>query len=283
MLASIQNLTEKKAAEELIAKFSLKITLYDATWQDKSFVIEDGHIAGLNLAGQSLSSIPREVFELPNLEVLILDRNTITDFSPLQDARALRQLSAADNHLQTSSGTGELVQLTHLNLMGNSLERIADLDALTHLERLNLSNNRIQRIDHLNAQGGLTGLYLSYNQIAKLENLDHLQKLWHLYIASNRITKIENLGNLKSLKELDLGSNQIAKIENLEKLASLQDLNLSNNQITTIENLEFFRIPYHIYLEGNPLGPEDQAIIKRGAKYIVMTCQKKKNPGSYQD
>ena len=184
---------------------------------------EDGRVTGLNLKENGLSgSIPPQLADLSNLELLRLDDNQLTGRIPPQ--------------------LGRLSNLERLLLDNNGLEGHipAELAQLSNLEWLYLHNNELTgNIPPGLAQlSGLTRLLLAGNSLtgpvpAWLRNLTNLQELT---LSRNQLTGEipPELGNLTGLEVLWLDRNELTGQipTELANLTNLRVLSLWKNNLS---------------------------------------------------
>jgi Leucine-rich repeat (LRR) protein len=145
----------------------------------------------------------------PNLKVLTLINQGITDMEGLDKVHQVEQIWLNENLIETIKGLDKIGRsLRELYLGNNRIKRIRGLDSLVCLEKLWLDENRIESI----AEAG---------------------------------TGSNGLNNLVRLKELNLASNKIESIGmSLDGLISLEELNISNNKIGNFkEVLNLNRLP----------------------------------------
>ncbi len=171
---------------------------------------------------------------LSNLTELNLNRNKITDITPLSALTNLTSLNLYCNQITDITGLSTLTNLTSLTLSENQITDITGLSALANLTYLNLYHNQITDITGLSALANLTHLNLSSNQITDITGLSALANLTRLILSSNQITDITGLSALTNLTALELNNNQITDISGLSALTNLTYLNLENNQITDL-------------------------------------------------
>ena len=160
---------------------------------------DDGRVTDLDLYDNNLTgSIPSQLGNLTELEVLYLNHNKLTGSIPTE--------------------IGNLSNLTELWLQGNQLSgsiptRIGDL---SNLKGLYLNVNQLS--DSIPAELGnlsnLKTLLLDQNQLsgsipAQLGNLSNLEALW-LYDNQLSGSVPTQLGNLSNLTGLSLASNQLS-------------------------------------------------------------------------
>ena len=217
----------------------------------------------LTLSNLSLTSLPRELFQLTALQHLNLQGNFLAHLpAEIAQLTALETLDIFSNEVtQLPAEIGHLHALTSLNLSCNSLADLpTDIGKLSALKRLDLFNNELSsqlpteighlsaleylnlscnHFTHLPAEVGqlsaLNNLTLNFNQLSQLPaDIGHLSALETLDVSGNRLVQLPAaLGHLSALENLDLSSNALtqlpAEIGHLQALASLR---LQHNQLT---------------------------------------------------
>ncbi|KAM9355208.1 uncharacterized protein KZ484_013394 [Pholidichthys leucotaenia] len=179
------------------------------------------HLHTLDLTGNKLSDLPKDVFTHAPLQNLVLKNNLIkaADADWLPDNSNLTWLDLSENGL-TIIPTALLQKLPHLetlDLSNNNLEKIPanSLDTLTKLERLKLQNNKLDAIDASSFQSmrNLTHLFLAQNNLSNLPPnvFQALTQLTHLGLDDNQLSHVPPglFDPLTSLDEtgLDLTAN----------------------------------------------------------------------------
>ncbi len=186
---------------------------------------DSGQVIRLELASNRLTgSIPKELGNLTNLEVLDLSRNTLAGTFP--------------------EGMGQLTKLEKLTLQNNSLTGHIppELGQLTSLNELRLSYNRLEGSipAELGQLAGLRQLYLEANRLTGSipSEIGNLTDLVYLWLDSNKLTGVipAEIGNLADLVELYISDNQLVGSipSTLGRLAKLNDLFAHNNQLSGV-------------------------------------------------
>lgn len=208
----------------------------------------------LDLGRTGLRELPEELFELEQLETLII--SNVYYF--YKESRWIESKNSGDkNFLKGSlpSGLMQLQQLKHLWIGGDffikwEIKEIAALEGLT----------------------GLSTLDLSDNQITDIRLLENLTSLTTLDLSGNQINDIRPLKNLTSLSLLYLSDNQIKDISPLHPLI----------KGGTSLNWEYDGRDDGIYLENNPLGIPPVEVVKEGNAAILRYFEELKKSKNAQ-
>jgi Leucine-rich repeat (LRR) protein len=174
-------------------------------------------ITELYLSCHNLTTIPREIGNLINLQKLDLSSNGLTTIpNEIYNLINLQTLDLSNNNFITiSEKIGNLRNLKVLELNFNKLTTIpAEIGNLINLQILNLYVNDITTIP---------------NKIGNLINLQYLN------LSYNNLTKIPNeIGNLRNLQEISLFNNNLRTIP--IEITNIRNVSIffSNNPIEYI-------------------------------------------------
>ncbi|KAH1084071.1 hypothetical protein J1N35_023832 [Gossypium stocksii] len=216
----------------------------------------------LDLSGNSLSSVPKWIFNLHGLvsidlsgnslagpipdyfgnisflEVLDLSFNFLSSSIPnsLYSLNRLHFLGLSDNQLQgtISSAIGNLSSVTHLDLSSNYMlegRLPTSLEYLCNLKEMDLSYNKIE--------DGISEILQSLSRccLDSLESLD---------MSNNQLSGhlTDQLGQFKNLSYLSLAQNKISGPipSSIGELSSLKFFDVSKNQLNGTFPLSFGRV-----------------------------------------
>lgn len=129
------------------------------------------NLSELNLDQSQLSDL-RPLTALPQLTILKLSGNNISDISPLAQLNNLTHLNLSHNRLSDLLPIAELDRLIYLDLAGNQISNIAPLSSLTGLNDLNLLSNRVRDLSPLAPLQDLVWLELSANRITDISTVE---------------------------------------------------------------------------------------------------------------
>jgi Leucine-rich repeat (LRR) protein len=111
------------------------------------FTVKENRVSGITLDECNLTSLPRSIEKLQNLEVLDLQYNNLTEFpESISNLTSLRTLILSFNNLiEIPESISNLENLENLFIKHNLLYSLPEsICELTSLERLNLIGNPIK-------------------------------------------------------------------------------------------------------------------------------------------
>ena len=146
---------------------------------------------------------------LTKLTYLSLDRNNISDITPLRPLVSLETLKLMANNIGTIRAIKNLTNLKNLDIGQNRISNITPLKDLLQLENLSMSYNKVRDISSLQDLSHLKVLKAGGNEISDIFALEDLQQLEHLELPINQITDTSPLANLKRLNNPILYDQQI--------------------------------------------------------------------------
>jgi Leucine-rich repeat (LRR) protein/serine/threonine protein kinase len=194
-------------------------------------------VVGLSLYDMGLTEMPREVWQLTQLQQLWLVANHLT---------------------QLPSEIGQLTQLQELDLEGNHLTQLPPaIGQLMQLQKLDLGNNQlIQLPPEIGQLMRLQFLRLTGNHLTQLpKEIGLLRQLQFLGLRGNQLTHLPSeMGQLRQLQMLKLENNQLTQLPpEMGQLTQLQEL----------------------YLDNNPLQVPPPEVIQQGTQAVIEYFQEK--------
>ncbi|MBD2567292.1 COR domain-containing protein [Anabaena lutea] len=198
-------------------------------------------VTKLNLTGNQLSRLPREIVKLSNLQFLNLSSNQLSGL-PREIVKLTNLQSLYLSGNQLSSLPLEILKLTNLQslyLSNNQLRNLpAEIGQLTNIQSLYLSGNQLSGLPREIGQlTNLQSLYLSGNQLSGLpREIVKLTNLQSLYLSGNQLSSLPlEILNLTNLQSLDFSNNQLNNLpREILKLTNLQSLYLSSNRLSSL-------------------------------------------------
>lgn len=275
--------------------FSL-LTIHGYAQEEKTFYsIEQAwknpiEVKILVLKKDGLTSIPKEVFYMTNLEELYLEKNSIVKIpKEIGQLKKLRILDLDQNKIDSvPAEIGLLTELIELDLDQNrlvylppeigSLKKLTSLDLhlndlvtlpkeigqLVSLTDLRIYNNKLRSLPvEIGQLNSLTSLNINYNELTELPiSIGNLINLTSLSVVKNNISSIpQEIKNCQKLEIIDLQDNHLKSIpEGLGNLSNLRELFLNKNEIVLFpEKFGFDNSIYHFQLDHNQISalPED--------------------------
>jgi len=157
---------------------------------------------------------------LKQLRVVELWETRVADLSPLQTAKALRELTVC----------------------GAPVADIRPLAGLTSLELLNLSNTQVADLDALRGLGRLLELYLSRTRVSDLTPIAGTTSLETLFVNRTQVTQLDALVGLTGLVTLNLHHTRVSDLSPLAAMEMLEDLDLSGTDVSSLAAIEHLSI-----------------------------------------
>ncbi|XP_010001918.1 PREDICTED: ras suppressor protein 1 [Chaetura pelagica] len=226
--------------------------------------VEDGitlsHITQLVLSHNKLTTVPANIADLRNIEVLNFFNNQIEELpTQISSLQKLKHLNLGMNRLNTlPRGFGslpalEVLDLTYNNLNENSLP--GNFFYLTTLRALYLSDNDFEILPpDIGKLTKLQILSLRDNDLVSLpKEIGELTQLKELHIQGNRLTVLPpELGNL------DLtGQKQVFKAENNPWVTPIADqFQLGVSHVFEYIRSETYKYLYGRHMQANPEPPK---------------------------
>ena len=214
-----------------------KVTTDVCTWY--GVTCTSGHVTGLRLSNDALSSLPPVIGNLTSLTFLDLGLDQLTTLPPeIGNLTGLTSLGLEVNQLTTlPPEIGNLTSLTSLDLHANQLTALPpEIGNLTNLTLLYLEDNQLSSLPlEIGNLTGLRMLDLWGNQLTALPpEIGNLAKLTDMPLDFNQLSTLPSeIGNLANLTELTVQYNQLSTLPSeIGNLTGLTQLHLNNNQLT---------------------------------------------------
>lgn len=192
----------------------------------EKFVITNNRLSG---------PLPQNLRNLSNLRELDIRYNTITTIDVISELPRLEILAADHNSISQFVGTFQRIRSLKLN--SNPITKFELREPVPTLKILNLSTAQLASIDEsFNNMLNLERLILDRNYFVSLPNqIGNLKRLEHFSIANNSIGELPpEIGCLQELRELDVHGNNIRKLPmEIWWACNLVTLNASSNILDT--------------------------------------------------
>ena len=169
----------------------------------------------IDLRGNLLTEVPKELGELTSLRVIRLSFNKFSELpSVLSSFSGLKRLDFTGNLLQEiRNEISELQSLEELDISGNKITTIGDnITSLKQLQILKAENNSIEELsENIGVMTELQRLDLSNNRLASLpKSMASLENLAYLDVNANSLTEIPyELGFLPNLNHFETRYNNL--------------------------------------------------------------------------
>ena len=179
------------------------------------------------LSKNSITTIPKELFSLPQLQKLILSDNKITEIpEEIIDSPMLVSLDVSSNPISWLPMLPSSLQ-TFFGFNCNFKDYPLSLRCAKSIKIVNLSFNHIKEIPKLD---GLSTLYISHNQLETIR-----EGLWmDLLVADFSYNKLESFSipeEVKLLNQLDVSHNKLKQFHATGVKDKLKILRLAYNPL----------------------------------------------------
>lgn len=195
--------------------------------------------------------------DLPQLRMLEVSRNEITDASGLKYLQDLDHFSIDKNPVQNLDEFLRGKKLEYLSVDGGQIRDLSLLADMKDLYFLSVKNGQSLDLSVLSSMKELQTLRLESCGISDLSFLKGVGSIEYLYLDSNQISDLSVLVELKKLESLELDDNQVTDLGPLSGLTELRNLYLSGNaglsDITPLKGLKNLK---YLYLRGTGVTEE---------------------------
>ena len=257
---------QKKEVQNLFDKIDLSYFLFQNSNIELLNLeeLEFKNVKIVNLSGNRLTEIPKNIFTLVNLEILNISNNNVESISDeISKLSCLKILDLSNNHIvKLSNKFSALENLHSLFLHNNHIShiKIGILGSLKNLEIITLHNNFLDTIPQDFFENVSTVKHLTASK-----NFFHYLKRTCYEMWGNKETKANlsfsdildlpyEIYLLRELKELDLSNNKLKSLPpHICYLTKLEMLDLRNNSLSELPPQISFIFPNlkELYLHGN--------------------------------
>ena len=245
---------------------------------DKDDLAKITHLNSIKLTASEVTDLT-PLSKLPQLEVLVADRTSVEDLSPLKDHRDIWFVDLSETNV---------VEIGVVNLFGKLKEFRADKTKIQNIEPLwglkeltkvyvdqtnvhdiivkeflekNPNTLVVYKTNHLNRWWGnlsesWKGVFRSQmgsDTTATRENLHRLVERVSFQFQDAPVTYLSELSEFVRLRELRFSGTNITSIPPLESLLDLTSLHATNSPIQKIESLSKFKSLEDLDLSNTPV------------------------------
>ena len=189
--------------------------------------------------------------DLP-LEYLSLTGNSITDITPLTGMDGLQVLDLAENPVRSADLLAELPELRELSLEATGVTSIEAFRGCD-LQYINVRTTRVDDYTPLADCAQLTRLVTGFVPEGAVETLSGLTGLVELRLYSTQNVDLSCFTSMQQLQELDLTGSRLVNPEALAQLPSLRNLLLGDTDTSELKFLADMPSLTELDLRDNPL------------------------------
>lgn len=188
--------------------------------------------------------------DMPNLQILVLDNQGVTDLSPLEDLD-LKKVSLCGNPLNDISPLQNSASLTELYIEGTQVSDLSALADKKMLKTLHIAFTDVSSLEPLRDSQistlamfvipcedysvlydlPLKVLYTDNLPADVIERLAEVGGLQRFTAYKSGVTDLKVFAGFSELQELDLWDNHVVSLEGIENLPNLSILQIGENPI----------------------------------------------------
>lgn len=174
---------------------------------------------------------------MPNLEVLELEGQQITDVSPIGKLSKLRKLCLNCNPLTSLEGLQGLTELESLDIADTLVTDLSPIAGCTKLHDINMDITPVESLEPLRDCVKLQMLRATDTKISDLSPLTALERLHILCIDSTAVTDLSPLAELQKLTQVDISYTAVSSLRGLEGGSRLEIFRAENCPIRDLSPL----------------------------------------------
>ena len=167
---------------------------------------EDAFLEGMNgwtLPRGSLTSL-EDVVMMPNLEVLYVNYQPLSDITPVRTLQKLRHINLRHTYVSDLSPLAGLPMLDSLQLFDTNVSDLSPLVACPQVSDLDIGFTPLRSIRDIPDLKGLTRLSLRGRTLADLDGIERFVRLEWLCLSGTEVQDLTPLLSLPNLKEVDI-------------------------------------------------------------------------------
>ena len=179
---------------------------------------------------------------MPNLEILELEGQQITDITPLLSLKNLRELSLDCNPISSLEGIGALENLEELILSCTDISDISPAFNCPNLRHLQIDNTYVSNLEGIQKLQNLDSLFIENVPVSDVSMLSSLPRLDYFSAFTSRVTKIPEF-QMTTSRYIDVDSSQVGDYSPLANIKDFGMLRMHERDLGAI-------LPY---IEGKPI------------------------------
>jgi len=182
-------------------------------------------------------SVLADIVKMPNLVILCLPFQQITDIAPLKGLEKLEKLELNGNPIIDISSLSELESLQTISLQETRVADTSPLSTLVKLRYININGNRCNDYEFLKYVGSIEYLDLSFAAPEKVLPLLNGKKVKNFQFSYADLYSLSGFEKIVGLESLNVQNSRITDISAIKDMTSLTFVNLAENQIEDLTPL----------------------------------------------
>jgi len=190
---------------------------------------------------------------ITHLQTLILANNQIENVKPLMGLPLTGKLDLSYNDISDLSQFTALNSVASIDLSYNQVKVVDLHGGLTSVTWVNLANNPLTSVPASFELPNLTSIDLSWGNLTDATGLASAPLLTQIMLPHNSMSDLATLSGLKSVQSIDMSYNSLSTLATAPSLPTLQSLTLASNHITNLTGIERFPALTGLDLQDNQL------------------------------
>jgi serine/threonine protein kinase len=240
---AVRQILHKSAAEQITEDELLQIDQLLIAGNKPSSSIQE-YYSNLSLFYQKDGSIKNgdisiltDIEKMPNLIILCLPFQQITDISALKGMQMLEKLELNGNPIMDIGPLSELKTLQTISLQETRVADTTPLNALEKLRYININGNRCHGYEFLRYVGDIEYLDLSFAAPEKILPLLNGKMVRNFQFSYADLYSLAGFEKIVGLETLDIQKSRITDISAIKGITSLISVNLAENPIEDLSPL----------------------------------------------
>ncbi|NLV73253.1 MAG: leucine-rich repeat domain-containing protein, partial [Chloroflexi bacterium] len=206
--------SEPITGEDLLAVREIYVFGNEVSKTDEAFT--DGLGGWLRDTPRGELTTLEDVRMLPNLEVLYVNYQTLTDISPASELRYLTTVSLRSTFVEDISALSGMKQLNNVCLFDTHVSDMSALGSYPALHSLDIGRTPITSLSVLPDIAGLRVLLLHQTQLASLDGIERFSHLEQLDLRRSMLSDLSPLLSLPHLQAISIDESMRGAAKALE-------------------------------------------------------------------
>lgn len=228
-----------KAIEEQASKIkaeNVELDLTDINDADFAAIVDKYQSAkSLYITSSKITNL-EPLKKLPNIVRVIVESDSVTDFSPLASNKKLDSLTIKSSSIKSIAWMADLPELTRVYVEAKSLADLTGIPKSTKIRYLTIAHSTIDDLTPITNASNVESLSLKYVKIKDLTPIGTLKSVDDIDLYGASVADYSPLASIPKIKKLMAYATKDSDYSTLGKLKNVEYLNLG---MTNIKDISF--------------------------------------------